>query len=511
MTSENRSAITALDGAIAVGGAVTVARLLEEPLLWQEARPVAEAVRRDVEAGLLSPGQTVEALLRQDVRCPSREKGAPCLLAGEKTCASLGIAGGAGSVLGGKRLGPPPCQAACPAGVDLAGILQLLREGSLLEAQRTLMKYLPMAHTLCRACGRCAGACVKGEPVGLDKLLDWLGDTIDSHPEIFFIPPSGDSRKWVALPAPTLAALSAAYYLRRMGNHVVVFGDGPAEEALAPFGERALPLAGRLSRYKENLAAMGVLFSPEGLPAWTGEPFHQVLDLESAPGKGWDQLVPAVAWGVEEARKLNLSYGLKSFLEPGGDFCTFQREGLSRPPVGEVREEAQALTEAGRCLNCACYGASGGCAGAALLMLETVIRTDRRTLRAQDYFAQLQPWRQFQPGEGLAALEIPMCGDFRAGCLSRGELSLCYAFLVEDGQMAVLRLVAGGAAPVPVRLSAGERALQGRPLAGLDPGQAARLVLEAIRPSFCLPEGGEEKLRALESLLEVCIKAVQSP
>ena len=179
MWIENQNAITALDGAVAVGGAVTVAQLLEDPLLWQEARPVAEAVRRDVEAGLLSPDQRAEALLRQDVRCPSREQGAPCLLAGERACPSLENPCPAGSVMGGKRLEPPACQAACPAGVDLAGILQLLREGSLLEAQRTLMKYLPMARTVCRVCGRCAGACVKSQPVGIDQLMDWLGDTID--------------------------------------------------------------------------------------------------------------------------------------------------------------------------------------------------------------------------------------------------------------------------------------------------------------------------------------------
>ncbi len=67
MWIENQNAITALDGAVAVGGAVTVGQLLEDPLLWQEARPVAEAVRRDVEAGLLSPDQRAEALLRQEV------------------------------------------------------------------------------------------------------------------------------------------------------------------------------------------------------------------------------------------------------------------------------------------------------------------------------------------------------------------------------------------------------------------------------------------------------------
>ena len=71
-------------------------------------------------------------------------------------------------------------------------------------------------------------------------------------------------------------------------------------------------------------------------------------------------------------------------------------------------------------------------------------------------------------------------------------------------------MVVGGAAPVPVRLSAGERALQGQPLLELEPRQAARQVMEAIEPSLCLPQGGEKKLQALEGLLERCIKAVQS-
>ena len=44
----------------------------------------------------------------------------------------------------------------------------------------------------------------------------------------------------------------------------------------------------------------------------------------------------------------------------------------------------------------------------------------------------------------------------------------------------------------------------------LEPGQAARQVTEAIKPSFCLPQGGEKKLQALEGLLEQCITAVQS-
>ena len=172
---------------------------------------MAEAVRRDVEAGLLSPGQTAGGPAAAGGPLPQPGAGRP-----------LPAGGGEGPAPPWKMpappvpswaasgWSPPPARPPARRGWTWRASCSCCGRGSLLEAQRTLMKYLPMARTVCRACGRCGEACVKSQPVGLAKLMDWLGDTIDSHPEIFFIPPSGDSRKWVALPSPTLAALSAA-------------------------------------------------------------------------------------------------------------------------------------------------------------------------------------------------------------------------------------------------------------------------------------------------------------
>ena len=208
-----KKSITPLDGAIELGGEVSVSQLMESPLLRQEAKALAEALEQDCRMGLLSPGQTVESLLRQGVSCPSCGQDEPCIKDGGCVCHVMGHPCSTGSVLGGKRLGEPLCCQACPAGVDLPGILQLLREDSALEAQRTLMKFLPMAATVCLACGKCTGACVRnreGAPVAVHRVMDWLGKTISSHPEIFFIQPSGDSKKWIALQLPTLANLTAA-------------------------------------------------------------------------------------------------------------------------------------------------------------------------------------------------------------------------------------------------------------------------------------------------------------
>ena len=193
-----------------------------------------------------------------------------------------------------------------------------------------------------------------------------------------------------------------------------------ATARLAPYGERAASLAGPLGEYLENLAYMGVLFEEKSLEdLQQAYSFHQALCLERSPQRDWDSLLAEIPFGVEEARKLNLSYGLKSFLEPGGDFCTFDREGAVLPPaLGEGQEtcsQQAALREASRCWNCSCFGAAAGSASAALLMLETVIQTSQRRLRAQDYFSQAEPWRQLKPEEALACLEVPMSGDFCSG------------------------------------------------------------------------------------------------
>lgn len=92
---------------------------MESPLLRQEAKALAEALEQDCRMGLLSPGQTVESLLRQGVSCPNCGQDEPCIKDGGCVCHVMGHPCSTGSVLGGKRLGEPLCCQACPAGVDL--------------------------------------------------------------------------------------------------------------------------------------------------------------------------------------------------------------------------------------------------------------------------------------------------------------------------------------------------------------------------------------------------------
>lgn len=512
MMSKPTKGITELEDILRLDAGVTINELLRSSLLAREARAVAEGLALDLEAGVVTGDETVESLLQKDVLCSCCGQEKPCLKEGGSLCPAVQGENSRHSVLGGKRVGNISCMSVCPIGVDIPGIMQLMREGSLLEARRTLMKYLPMAQTVCLVCGRCKANCVRrgeGSGVAAHQVIHWLGETISSHPEIFFIQPSGDSGKWIAMERPTIAGLSAAYYLRRMGNHVVFFGSAAPEELLAPYGHPvADAMAEPLGRYLDNLWYMGVLFEDVTMEEAAGKySFHQTLCLELPGEKNLDGLLREIALGVEEARKVNLSYGLKSFLEPGSDFCTFDRYGITLPPedwtnTPEDGGEERALKEASRCLNCSCQGVSASSAAAALLMLETAIQTDKRTIRAQDYFAQIQPWKQFQQGERLISLEVPMSGDFLSGCLGQGEITLCYAFFLSGGRILDLRLIFGGVAPVPVRLAKGERLLKRKETASLDPAGEAAELMKLLKPEISLMSRNDCKLEVMEQLLK---------
>lgn len=508
--------ITPLDDVLRIDVGVTVNDLLASPLLWQEAPAVAQGLSLDQEAGILTGGEPVGNLLRKDVLCSCRDEGKACLRDGGGACPAIRTGGPADvSVLGGRSPASPLCRSACPLSVDMPGILQLLREGSQLEAQRTLMKYLPMAQTVCLACGRCTKGCIRNDesaPVAVHRVIHWLGKTIHEHPEIFFVPPRGDSRKWIALERPTIASLTAAYYLRRMGNHVVVFHDSSAADILKPYGtELADAMTASLELYQHNLTYMGVEFTSDSPSSTTDYPaFDQMLRLENSDGFDLNGLLSAIVQGREEARRINLEYGLKSFLEPGGDFCTFDRYSITRSPAdwNNMDQQAAAMHEASRCLNCSCLGVNASSACAALFMMETEIGTNQRTIRSQDYFAEITPWKKLQSGEMPAWLEIPMSDGFCSGCLREGEITLSYAFLLTAGRVRIARLVFGGIAPVPVRLAHGERLLENRERNALDAEKDAAAVLGTLQSRFCMTDNNTQKPAAMEDLLRRCLTAL---
>jgi xanthine dehydrogenase YagS FAD-binding subunit len=132
---------------------------------------------------------------------------------------------------------------------------------------------------------------------------------------------------------------------------------------------------------------------------------------------------------------------------------------------------------------------------AALLAYDATIVTDRRSgLSIADLLGDGSNGRAdhlLQPGEMIKsiALKTPLRGERAAykRAISRSYaewplVEVCARAVVADGVFQFVRLAAGGIAPVPLRLSASEAALQGKPATPATIAHAASQATVGSRP-----------------------------
>ena len=118
-----------------------------------------------------------------------------------------------------------PCVAACPAGTNVQGYVQLIGQGQYSEAIQLIMERLPLPGVLGRVCPHpCEAKCRRAEidaPVAIRELKRFAADQVDleefPRPEIQELPEK------VAIVGSGPAGLTAAYYLRLKGYQVTIF------------------------------------------------------------------------------------------------------------------------------------------------------------------------------------------------------------------------------------------------------------------------------------------------
>ncbi len=147
---------------------------------------------------------------------------------------------------------------------------------------------------------------------------------------------------------------------------------------------------------------------------------------------------------------------------------------------------------------------------AALLAYEATVITDRRKdLTIGELFGDGSNGaadNALMPGEMIRSIQLPppVAGERavykRAISRSQAEwplVELCARAVVSAGAFQLIRLTAGGIAPVPLRLSASEAALQGKPANAAAIANAARQAIAGAKP---LPMTGY-KLDLLDGLV----------
>lgn len=187
----------------------------------------------------------------------------------------------------------PPCNAACPAGEDIQGWLDLAQAGKYRAAWETLVRDNPLPAVHGRVCYHpCETSCNRvelDEAVGIHAVERFLGDLAarEDWPYPLDAAPSG-KRALVVGAGP--AGLSAAYHLTRLGHGVEIREAGSLPGGLMHFGIPAyrLPRA-ELLREIGRIEALGVKIV-------TNHKVEDVLAEKSAGG--FDVVFIAIGAGI---------------------------------------------------------------------------------------------------------------------------------------------------------------------------------------------------------------------
>ena len=115
------------------------------------------------------------------------------------------------------KRGVPPCRAACPAGVNAQGYVQLIKQGRLVEAWQLIYRDNPFPAVCGRVCTHpCEEACHRGDidaPVSIRELKRVTADAAYNETDLPLPDKEPDRGKQVAVVGSGPAGLSAAYQL----------------------------------------------------------------------------------------------------------------------------------------------------------------------------------------------------------------------------------------------------------------------------------------------------------
>lgn len=131
-----------------------------------------------------------------------------------------------------QKEGVAPCKAACPAGINVQGYVQLIKSGKFIEAWQMIYKDNPLPAICGRVCAHpCEAACNRkqiDQPVQIQRLKRLASDIAYRNIDKLPLPQVEQSREEkVAVIGAGPAGLSAAHYLAKNGYQVTVYEKLP--------------------------------------------------------------------------------------------------------------------------------------------------------------------------------------------------------------------------------------------------------------------------------------------
>ena len=155
-------------------------------------------------------------------------------------------------------------------------------------------------------------------------------------------------------------------------------------------------------------------------------------------------------------------------------------------------DSKQVETEADRCFNCGCVAVNPSDTAPVLIALGAGIRTTKRLLAAEDFFAaDVMRSTVLDPDELVTEIAIPSPAPGTRQVYLKFRLrkavdfpivGVASALTLESGKIREAKMVLGAVAPVPLRLKKVESFLAGKELHAETADEAAALAVEAALP-----------------------------
>lgn len=232
-----------------------------------------------------------------------------------------------------RGLAVAPCQAACPAGIDIPSYIAMIGEGRYEEAVAMIRRDNPLPWICGMVCTHpCELACTRGEmdePVSIMALKGFLAGTA-MHSGGYPKPPREDLKEEkVAVVGSGPAGLAAAFFLALKGYPVTIFEALPLAggEMAVGIPEYRLPSA-VVQQEVDNILSLGVELR-------TGVRVGRDLEVEELREQGYKAIFLAV--GAQEGIKLGIPGEVE--YQPVTDALTFLRQvrlGRKTKPADKV-------------------------------------------------------------------------------------------------------------------------------------------------------------------------------
>lgn len=195
-----------------------------------------------------------------------------------------------------------PCQAACPAGVDVQTYVALITRGAYKEALELIKETLPLPAVIGRVCPHpCEAVCRRNlvdQPIAICDLKRFLAD-YDLLRKQRFIPDTKPKTGFrVAIVGSGPAGLSAAYYLILQGHEVTIFEALPKLGGMLRYGIPDYRLPKKiLDEEIGTITRLGIIIK-------TGHALGKDFSLQSLFKHGFHAIFLAI--GAHQSQKLNI-------------------------------------------------------------------------------------------------------------------------------------------------------------------------------------------------------------